>query len=434
MTDAEKELRDVLLIPYLDEINNNQIEEMESDSISHEYERMSAYKTLYDWFSEYGSEEVLKLWLWASYLVRKNDIIDPIFFVPGDFPYPDVFLQFNEKRVKLLKKKVVNSAEDISSMDNIKEKKLTVESGDNIVILKRENRPNIKIAKNIYDQRLNLSGINNRQIEKVLIRYQSAGIRMVPLPNEYYAELEKIYGVDHHIYSTPLDNYYPSFGSTFRHTDEPFGSVGDIFRDENALKKLKNGYFELNLVHLLQYHNVVINYLVNKILKSKHNDTVIFIVYDSSLNEIDYSILKDIYVWGSKLAGNKNFMVLKSRGANPPNTNDFDKIIKTLGVRKAQTYITHPMLTPFEKAKVLGTRALHLQKGAPLILDIPKDLTDLLTMAEMELEAKVLPIKLQRPLPNGEVEEWDPNTMFDPNSGQYKRFTVDELNGTAHVY
>lgn len=432
MDKEENELREVLVVPYIDEVESREPNNLAPDNSTYEYLRSEAYKSLLGWFSEYGSEDSLRLWLWSSYLVRgaqkKSSKQDPVFFFLGDFPYPDVFLQFNEKRLKRLKKKVEVIAEELKNVDTDKEEKLTVETGEKEVILKRGDHRPIRILRTIYDR---FEGISNRHIEKMLLRYQNAGIRMIPLPNEYYSELEKKYGVEHHVYSTPFDNYYKSFGSSYGDTDAPFGSLGDIFRDDDSLEILKEGgNFELNCIHLLQYHNVVINHLVQKVLKSKKREVTIFIVYDSSLNEIDYSNLKGMYVWSSKLSNNRNFLVLKSRGAPPLASDQLESLIRTLGIRKAKTNITHPILTVYEKAKILGTRAMHLAKGAPMALtDVPEGITDLITIAEMELEAKVLPILLERPMPNGELEEWDPNQMFDPSSGSYKRFTTSELHG-----
>ena len=56
-------------------------------------------------------------------------------------------------------------------------------------------------------------------------------------------------------------------------------------------------------------------------------------------------------------------------------------------------------LTKFEKTRVLGIRALQIAMGAPPMIKVPKDVKDPLKIAEMELEAGVLPILIKRKIP-----------------------------------
>lgn len=48
--------------------------------------------------------------------------------------------------------------------------------------------------------------------------------------------------------------------------------------------------------------------------------------------------------------------------------------------------------TRFEKARILGARALQISLGAPVLVEVPAGIMDPLTIAEMEYEAKVIPI------------------------------------------
>jgi DNA-directed RNA polymerase subunit K/omega len=61
-------------------------------------------------------------------------------------------------------------------------------------------------------------------------------------------------------------------------------------------------------------------------------------------------------------------------------------------------------MTKYEKARVIGTRALHLAKGA--IALVKTDEIDALKIAQLELIAGVIPMVVQRQLPGGVVEEW----------------------------
>lgn len=63
-----------------------------------------------------------------------------------------------------------------------------------------------------------------------------------------------------------------------------------------------------------------------------------------------------------------------------------------------------PTLTRFEKARIMGARALQLSLGAPPFVDIPKDTKTSLVIAMEELEKRVIPIVIRRTLPNGDFQ------------------------------
>ncbi len=52
--------------------------------------------------------------------------------------------------------------------------------------------------------------------------------------------------------------------------------------------------------------------------------------------------------------------------------------------------------TRFEKARIIGARALQISMGAPILIDISKDVIDPLIIAEMEYEKGVIPISVRR--------------------------------------
>jgi len=60
-----------------------------------------------------------------------------------------------------------------------------------------------------------------------------------------------------------------------------------------------------------------------------------------------------------------------------------------------------PTLTRFEKARIMGARALQLSLGAPIFIEIPKNATTSLEIAMEELKQRVIPIIIKRTLPNG---------------------------------
>ena len=66
-----------------------------------------------------------------------------------------------------------------------------------------------------------------------------------------------------------------------------------------------------------------------------------------------------------------------------------------------QEFIGPPKLTRFERARVIGARALQIALGAPLLLPPSQTKTKPIDIAIMELEKGVLPISIRRKLPDG---------------------------------
>jgi DNA-directed RNA polymerase I, II, and III subunit RPABC2 len=79
---------------------------------------------------------------------------------------------------------------------------------------------------------------------------------------------------------------------------------------------------------------------------------------------------------------------------------------------KGKIMIGPPTLTRFEKARILGARALQLSLGAPPFISIPKDVATSLDLAYAELEKRVIPITIRRVLPNGDFQNI-PIDLFD---------------------
>ena len=55
-------------------------------------------------------------------------------------------------------------------------------------------------------------------------------------------------------------------------------------------------------------------------------------------------------------------------------------------------------LTKYERAKIIGARALQISQGAPLHIKKPKDIMDPVEIAILEFEADKIPINIQRPI------------------------------------
>ncbi|KAG9395619.1 RNA polymerase, subunit omega/K/RPB6 [Carpediemonas membranifera] len=69
---------------------------------------------------------------------------------------------------------------------------------------------------------------------------------------------------------------------------------------------------------------------------------------------------------------------------------------------------TTPYLTKYERARILGARALQLSMNAPAMINVKPGVTDPLEIAEMELAAKPpkIPMIIRRYLPDRSYEDW----------------------------
>jgi DNA-directed RNA polymerase I, II, and III subunit RPABC2 len=71
---------------------------------------------------------------------------------------------------------------------------------------------------------------------------------------------------------------------------------------------------------------------------------------------------------------------------------------------KGKITIGPPSLTRFEKARIMGARALQLSLGAPPFIEIPPTARTSLDIAMEELEQRAIPIIIRRTLPNGDYQ------------------------------
>lgn len=67
---------------------------------------------------------------------------------------------------------------------------------------------------------------------------------------------------------------------------------------------------------------------------------------------------------------------------------------------------TYPILSKFEKTRVLGLRAKQLNEGAKPFVEVNQGNYDGYVLANRELTEKKIPFIIRRPLPNGVSEYW----------------------------
>jgi len=69
-------------------------------------------------------------------------------------------------------------------------------------------------------------------------------------------------------------------------------------------------------------------------------------------------------------------------------------------------------LTRYEKARIVGARALQISFGAPILVDKPTDMIDPIKIAQVELRAKILPLTIRRENPSGEYQDIPINKLI----------------------
>lgn len=67
--------------------------------------------------------------------------------------------------------------------------------------------------------------------------------------------------------------------------------------------------------------------------------------------------------------------------------------------------ITTKYMTKYERARVLGTRALQIAMCAPIMVELEGE-TDPLQIAMKELKQRKIPIIIRRYLPDNSFEDW----------------------------
>ena len=76
------------------------------------------------------------------------------------------------------------------------------------------------------------------------------------------------------------------------------------------------------------------------------------------------------------------------------------------GIIVDELHQTMPLLTKYEKTKILGMRVKQLNSGTSPYVTYSEKIIDNYLIAQMELEQKKLPFIIQRPLPNNNFEYW----------------------------
>jgi len=69
-------------------------------------------------------------------------------------------------------------------------------------------------------------------------------------------------------------------------------------------------------------------------------------------------------------------------------------------------------LTRYEKARIVGARALQISFGAPILVNKPSDMIDPIRIAQFELKSNILPLTIRREYPSGEYQDIPINMLI----------------------
>jgi DNA-directed RNA polymerase subunit K/omega len=106
--------------------------------------------------------------------------------------------------------------------------------------------------------------------------------------------------------------------------------------------------------------------------------------------------------------------------ANHPEvfSHNFDEVTKMMQIHRDNNgniidpcHKTLPIMTKFEKTRIIGQRAKQIETGSVPFIKVPDNIIDSYLIAELELQQRKLPFIIRRPLPNGTCEYWDANDL-----------------------
>ena len=87
-----------------------------------------------------------------------------------------------------------------------------------------------------------------------------------------------------------------------------------------------------------------------------------------------------------------------------------DQDAKDKTTRKTSKY-----MTKYERARILGTRALQISMNAPVMVELEGE-TDPLEIAMKELRERKIPFTIRRYLPDGSYEDWGVDELIVDDS------------------
>lgn len=109
----------------------------------------------------------------------------------------------------------------------------------------------------------------------------------------------------------------------------------------------------------------------------------------------------------------EDYLTLSLDKANFTNFNQIYELSKK--TKDDKGHITSPFISKYEKTKILGIRTQQLASGSPALIKIPRSITNLTQIAEMEFKQKKIPYIIERKMPNNSSEYWRISDLIDLN-------------------
>ncbi len=80
-------------------------------------------------------------------------------------------------------------------------------------------------------------------------------------------------------------------------------------------------------------------------------------------------------------------------------------MLESISISDQKITIGPPKVTRFEKARIVGARALQISMGAPILVDANEMYSNPIDIALKELDAGILPMTIRRTLPDGTFQD-----------------------------
>lgn len=88
-----------------------------------------------------------------------------------------------------------------------------------------------------------------------------------------------------------------------------------------------------------------------------------------------------------------------------PGEDGVDVLPSGADTREQKDRKTTRYMTKYERARIIGTRALQISMNAPIMVELEGE-TDPLQIAMKELRERKIPLIIRRYLPDGSYEDW----------------------------
>ena len=119
---------------------------------------------------------------------------------------------------------------------------------------------------------------------------------------------------------------------------------------------------------------------------------------DMFLNKFDSDLKQNYIISNHPECLNKNYNDVKllTKTIRDDNNNIIDELHKSI-----------PILTKYEKTKIIGLRIKQLNSGCKPYISVDESIIDNFLIAKLELEQKKIPFIIERPMPNNISEYWN---------------------------